>query len=193
MIDLNDLPENTAELLQEALNKDMPKPASGPQEKAEPSNGLSEDALTALCGGLLSTQRRMQEEIAALRTELTAESKKATSLQAELDEVQSLYVKALLTEEPPPMPKGSRCLHTAGVAALLTPLFFGGGSLVSLALQRLAGSWSAVGGTLLACIACAVLGMLLLLLAKCGGTLRHWLTADNWPEGPKEEFAGKEP
>lgn len=196
MININDLSDNAAELLHEAIDKDKADPAFEPREETEPSGGLSEDALAALCGKLLSGQRCMQDEIDALRAELTAEAKKTAFLRAELDEARAIYVKNLLKDEPPPPPKENHCLRTVGVAALLTPLIFGGGSLASLALQRWAGSWGAAGGTLLACIACVVLGLLLLLLAKCGSsplqTLLHWLADDDWPEGPKEEFVGKE-
>lgn len=192
MINLADLPENTAELLHEALSKDIPDPASVPQEETEPSGGLSEDALAALYEELLSGQRRIQNEIDALRTELTAEAKKTASLQAELDETQALYTRALLRDESPPAPKENRWLRTAGVAALLAPPIFGIGWLFSWGLQRWAGRWSAAGSTLLACIACIVLGLFLLFFAQYSSTLQRRLMADDWPEGPKEEFAGKE-
>lgn len=192
MINLADLPENLAELLHEELTKDIPDPASKPQKDAEPSDGISEDALAALYGELLSGQRRMQDEINGLRTELAAEAKKAASLQVELDRIQALYAKTLLTDETPSASKENYGLHTVGVAALLAPLIFGLGWLLSWVLQRWAGRWNTAGGTLLACIACIVLGLFLLLLAKRSNTLLRWLLADDWPEGAEEEFVGKE-
>lgn len=161
MINMDELPEDIGEQIHRAILREKHKKARGKQilkvklkAKTDEAQGISHEQYQEL----IKRQCRLEDDLELIRDGL--EAAKAAS-----------------------EPRSQRVLATGGTAFLLAPLCFLTTWLLAMVLQRMTGSGGIHESMLLACLICAVLGLLLLVLAQrvSGDPLKnllHWLSDD---------------
>lgn len=157
MLRLEDLPEDIGERLHERLSQQIPPAVEQPAACADEKELLDE---------ILTNHQRMQESMDNLTARVKRLQAQMNGVQTEQDEARLLWLKARVAETDKMPSRGSRLVQNLGIAALLSPVFFGAGWLSSAALQNWAGGWNVLGGLLLAALLCVILGLSLLCIAK---------------------------